>query len=345
MKVNHAQAYSMIIKYIRANLVPLLKGSPGMGKSELVASIARQFNLLLIDLRLAQCDPTDLLGFPSIDVDGGRARYVPMETFPLEGDELPINPITGEQYAGWLLFLDEFTSTGNAVQAASYKIVLDRMVGQRKLHKNVAIVCAGNKETDGAIVNPLSTALQSRLLHMELVMDPLGWIDWANQTGFDNRIPDYIGHRKDHLYTFSPDHQDETYACGRTWAFADRIMKITEDNDPDRLPMLAGAITEGMAREFMAFCQIYNDIPKMEEIEKYPEHTKVPDESSVLYALTGSISAHMNKTNADTLMKYLNRIPKEFQVVTMRSTIRRNKAIGAVPAVQKWVSESAAELY
>ena len=49
----------MIAKYIQAKIVPMLTGSPGMGKSAIVKDIAKTYNLKLIDLRLSQCDPTD----------------------------------------------------------------------------------------------------------------------------------------------------------------------------------------------------------------------------------------------------------------------------------------------
>ena len=111
MQVTPSQATSMIAKYIQAKIVPMLTGSPGMGKSAIVKDIAKTYNLKLIDLRLSQCDPTDLMGFPSIQ--GQRAGYLPMETFPLEGDPIP------EGYSGWLLFLDEFNSASIAVQAAA----------------------------------------------------------------------------------------------------------------------------------------------------------------------------------------------------------------------------------
>jgi len=58
--VNMNQAHDLIIRAIKVGLVPFLAGSPGCGKSELFKAIAKQFNLKLIDLRLAQCDPTDL---------------------------------------------------------------------------------------------------------------------------------------------------------------------------------------------------------------------------------------------------------------------------------------------
>lgn len=60
MKVNAKQATSMITKFIKASLVPFLKGSPGIGKSAIMHAIAEANGLMLIDLRLSQCDPTDL---------------------------------------------------------------------------------------------------------------------------------------------------------------------------------------------------------------------------------------------------------------------------------------------
>lgn len=45
---------------LKANLVPFVKGSPGIGKSDIARKVADHFNLKLIDFRLAQCDPTDL---------------------------------------------------------------------------------------------------------------------------------------------------------------------------------------------------------------------------------------------------------------------------------------------
>lgn len=80
--------------------------------------MAKDFNLKLIDFRLSQCDPTDLNGFPSVN-DKGRATYMPMTTWPLEGDDLPINKKTGQPYDGWLIFFDEMPAAAPAVQAAA----------------------------------------------------------------------------------------------------------------------------------------------------------------------------------------------------------------------------------
>lgn len=322
---------------IAAGLVPMISGSPGMGKSAISHKFGTEFNLQLIDMRLAQSDPTDLLGFPSI-VDG-KARYIPMETFPVEGDELP------EGKDGWLLFLDEFTSAPQAVQAAAYKLVLDRMVGLKRLHKNVAIICAGNLETDGAIVYEMSTALQSRLIHFELMVDPEQWCDYAISAGFDHRITDYIKFKPLALYTFRADHTDKTYGCSRTWEFADRVLKKISTKDQDCLGILAGTLSEGLAREFLAFTKIYDSLPKMDDIKTMPDKVMVPDEPSVLFALTGSLSNHINPKNSKELMVYIGRLPVEFQAVALREIVRRNNEMLSDPPVVAWIDKFAAKLF
>jgi hypothetical protein len=327
----------MVANYLKAKLVPVLHGSPGIGKSSIAKQIAEEFNLKLIDVRLAQCDPTDLCGFPSIK--GNKAGYIPMDTFPIEGDSIP------DGYSGWLILFDEITSAAPAIQAASYKILLDKMVGNHHLHKNVAMMAAGNLETDNAIVSPMSTALQSRLVHLELVVDAKEWTTWAEENGIDHRITSYINFKPGNVYTFKPDHTDKTYACPRTLEFASRILNVVDLNDPITLPMLAGTVSEGIARELVSFCKLESELPKIDQIERNPEGIKVPVEPSILYALTGSISHHATKTNIGSLMKFVSRLPIEFQVVCIKATLRRNKDLMSDPAIQLWTSSSAAYLF
>ncbi len=327
----------MITAFIQAKIVPMLMGSPGLGKSSVVQQIANKYNLKLVDMRLSQCDPCDLLGFPT--VNGNKSSYIPMDTFPIEGDPIP------DGYSGWLLFLDEFNSASPAVQAAGYRVILDRQIGQFNLHSKVAIVCAGNKEDDGAIVNPMSTAMQSRLAHLELAIDSKSWIQWASESGVDHKITDYINWKPGNLYTFRPNHTDKTYACPRTWEFASHLLKVVDIDSPDLLPMLAGVLSEGVAREFLGFTKIYKELPKPQEIEANPDSVRMPSEPSILFALSGTISHNATTENFSKLMRFVKRMPVEFQVVTLKDTVRRNKAMLAHPATRTWIAESSMSLF
>ena len=119
--INAEEAAAHLTMCFQSQLTPFLKGSPGIGKSDIYKQIAKRYQLKLIDVRLSQCDPTDLAGFPFLN--GDKASYKPMDTFPLESDPIPAG------YKGWLILLDEINSAALAVQAASYKLTLDRMVG------------------------------------------------------------------------------------------------------------------------------------------------------------------------------------------------------------------------
>lgn len=258
-----------------------------------------------------------------------------MSTFPLEGDAIP------KGYSGWLILFDEISSAPPSLQAASYKILLDRMIGSHKLHKNVALCAAGNKETDNAVVFPMSTALQSRLVHMELVVDHKEWIDWGNEHGIDHRITSFIGFKPGALYTFQADHTDNTYACPRTWEFASRVLKVVDFGSPELLPMLAGTLSEGVAREFIGYCKVFNELPTMAQILEKPDSIRVPLESSVLFAMSGAISHYAKADNIGDLLKFVVRLPIEFQVITVKQAIKRTPALMANAAVQEWINKHA----
>lgn len=327
----------MVAKYLMKRLVPMVVSSPGIGKSQMAQAVADKFNLKLIDIRLAQCDPTDLNGFPQIE--NGKASYIPMDTFPLEGDHIP------DGYSGWLLLFDELTSAVKATQAAAYKIILDRAVGLNKLHKNVAMMAAGNLSTDNAIVEEMSTALRSRMVHIQVGVDAKEFIDWGIENDIDHRITSFIEAMPDKISTFNPDHSEETYACPRTWEFANRILKDADMSDPDLLPMLAGTVSEPVARELMVFFKIHADLPKFAAIEANPIGIPMPDGKSILFALTSSIAYQVGAATIHNIMKFVKRMPVEFQVTTLRQIIKRDKKMLSHADIQEWIATSATKLF
>jgi len=275
-----------------------------------------------------------------VDKDTGKARYMPMETFPLEGDPLP----AGKD--GWLLFLDEMNSAPIAVQAAAYKLVLDRAVGQNKLHPQVAIMAAGNKEDDNAIVNRMGTAMQSRMVHINLKVDFKAWLAWAASAGIDHRITSFINYKPDNLSKFNPNHSDATSACSRTWEFCSRLIAPYPGQLPnEKRALIAGTISEGMAAEFFGFCKIYKSLPTVQDIISNPTKIKVPEEPSQMFALSGSIANHIKEGTAAALMSFVERMPLEFQVITLQEMLKRNKEMIKAPSVTGWVNKNARELF
>lgn len=333
------QAREMVIDCFKARLMPMVTGSPGNGKSAMIQAVAKDFGLKVIDLRLATCDPTDLLGFPDVDRDAKRAGYRPMETFPLEGDPVP------EGYAGFLLFLDELNSADKDVQKAAYKLIYDRKVGEFNLHEKCLIAGAGNLDTDNAIVEELSTALQSRMVHIEVQIDNASWLEWAAGNGIDHRILSYLRFRPDNLFAFNPDHDDKTFACPRTWEFASRLIRNKDKFSHTDRALLAGTVSEGVGREFAGFCEIYQDLPTLDAIMARPDQVPISEEPSIQFALTGILATHATERTIDRLMPFIERLPIEMQVVTLRDILRRNPAMEQTPPIEQWILTKSEHLF
>ena len=86
-EVNADELKEALIEDLKIGLTPMVASSPGMGKSDIIRSIAKEFNLKVIDFRISQCEPVDMQGYPGV-IDGRMPFHIP-EYFPIEKDELP----------------------------------------------------------------------------------------------------------------------------------------------------------------------------------------------------------------------------------------------------------------
>lgn len=336
MALTAKKLFEAVTRVLVAQKVPFIKGQPGAGKSEIVAQVAKEHNLFLIDVRLSQFDPTDINGFPTLE--NGRSNYCPPQIFPIEGDEIP------DGYSGWLLFLDEINSAPLSVQAAAYKLILDRMIGDHKIHKNVAIVAAGNRAADKAIVNRMGTAMQSRLIHLNMDISHKDWTEWAHGAGIDHRVISFIEFRPELISRFNPNHSDDTFPCPRTWVFMSDIVKDKESFDEIDLEIAKGTVGEGAAIEFAGFMKIHNELPNIQQIMDKAATLTIPTDMSIKYAVTGLIAANVDESNINKLAKYVERLPTEFQLLTWRAAIRTNNIIKNTQYIKDWIKINAKEL-
>lgn len=335
-----------------AGLVPFLQSSPGLGKSSIMRSIAKELNLKLIDHRLSTSAPEDLSGLPRFD-DDGMAYFAPFAgLFPVVGTKLPVKVKAvldehgkvikeAEYYDGWLIFLDEFNSATKLVQAAAYKLILDKQVGQYDLHENCLLACAGNLSTDRALVNPLGTAMQSRVIHIEMVESFEEWLmDVALPQKYDTRVIAYLSQYPSKLMDFRPDHQEKTFCCPRTWEFMERLIH-GKDVEKRKTGLYAGTITSGVAADFVEFTAVFATMPKVAEILKDPEGYQVPSDLSTKWATVSSLLEHVDEDNLTKLAQYINRFDLTFRVLFFRSVMINNKALRHHPAFAKAMLELA----
>lgn len=333
--VTPRQLADKLEKCFRAGNVPMVKGSPGIGKSSIFKQVAKRNGLKVIDHRLSTSAPEDLSGLPEFYTDAAgirRARFAPFDLFPVQGQEIP------EGYIGWLLFLDEFNSAPKSVQAAAYKLVLDRMVGQAYLHDRVLVAGAGNLSTDRAIVNNMSTAMQSRLCHYTLVHDFDEWLeDVALANSYDPRIIAYLSRYKTRLFDFRADHNEDTFCCPRTWEFMNNFMK---GEKPGAIPIgeastYSGTITSGVAVDFVKFTACFETLVNYKDVLADPENCPIATDNLQQWANIAHLMEMVDEKTYTAFSTYANRFSLDFRILFFRGTLVNHPELQEHPAFAK----------
>ena len=299
-----------------------LWGAPGVGKSDVVAQIAEDGGYELRDVRLSLLDPVDLKGFPTIDTVKKQMKWLPADFLPTKGKGL--------------LFLDEMNSAPQSVQAAAYQLVLNRKIGDYKLPAGWSILAAGNRSSDRSVVHAMPAALANRFVHLDFDVSNDDWDKWAMGADIHTDIRSFLRFRSNLLHSFDPASNPRAFPSPRSWSFINDIYK--DQHDPmDEFELIKGTIGEGAAGEFLAFTKQIKDLPTVDQVLLDPDGTKIPTNPSAQYAMVTALEKKTVVTNMARIMKYIGRLPTEYQVVFVRNAARQNSALATTQSYMDWV--------
>lgn len=282
---------------------------------------------------MTEMEPQDFPGLPFRD--GEFSDYKPFKTFPLEDTPIP------EGYKGWLIILEEFNSANEAMMASAYKLLLDHMVGQRKLHPKVFKIACGNLDSDNAIVNPMPTPVISRMAHYYPIFDFDTFMEWATER-LDMRIIAFLNAFPKHANSFKPD-ATTAYSCPRTWHMLSDSIKGTELDKRIHTPLIASYVGDGIAGEFMSFLELFHELPKFEDIIANPETTPISNLLSVKWAVLSMVVSRLDETTAKQAEVFLKRMPLEMHLVALRG-IKGNHPHLLKTVFRSWMLELAKEI-
>lgn len=314
------EAAERVALCVLADLPVFLWGPAGIGKSEFVHQVARENDGVSIDLRMANLQPTDLMGIPYYEKEQNTMSWAHPSMLPVNdiAAEMGVshaefaaaqkalsarlknsNRVLASKHKMIVLFLDELNTAPPATQAAAYQLVLDRAVGEYKLPSNVRIICAGNREQDSGVTYKMPAPLRNRLIHLEVRSDFESWFSWATTIG--DQHPDVIGYiafKKDNLSNFDPKSSSRAFATPRSWSFVSRIIRQAEAMGADQSTvsdLIAGAVGDGIAVQFQAYKKIGKSLPSPTEILSGKVTKLVNRDIAAQYSLIMSLCYEMRE--------------------------------------------------
>jgi hypothetical protein len=282
-------------------------GQPGIGKSEIVAEVARSQNRPLIDIRLPLMEPTDIRGIPYLaevkvyDKEGNLLRDE--SNVPITDKEFrwsTPSDLPTDEASRALVFFDEMSAAPPSVQAATYQIILNRCIGSYKLPDDVVIVAAGNRVKDKGVAYNMPMPLANRFApHLTLEVDVDDWKEWATLNRVHKDVVGYISFQPGDLNTFNPSIDGYAFATPRSWYFASELL---QDRAPDgtlvdtALPadvlgdIIKGTIGEAVGIKFMTYRNQAANLPHARDVLSGKVTKLNTKQIDVMYALVTALT-------------------------------------------------------
>lgn len=324
---------------IAAKKPAMLHGSPGIGKSDIVRQIGSKLGFVVLDIRLSQMDPVDMRGVPSLNNKTKQTIWFPPDFLPA-ADAPPT-----------LLFFDEINSASQATQAAAYQLILDRRLGEYVLAPQHQMVAAGNRMSDRAIVNVMSTALKNRFTHIDVEVDPHDWYVWAFANDIVEEIIGYLRFAPDMLNELDTTTtiaekqnrvkaamQNNAFATPRSWHYLSDLMKTKIPEDIEDA-VITGTVGDAAATGFRGYCMYHRSLPQLEEIIANPKKAIVPTEAQALFAVSVGLAKRATAQNIENISIYAQRLGADFQAMMLKDIAINSQEAAQTNAFYNWAVE------
>ena len=305
--------------------VPLhIWGACGVGKSQIVSQVANDLDYDFLDVRAVQLDPVDLRGLPRIATD--QTEWVPPKFLPTTGKGI--------------LFLDELTSAPQMTQAGCYQLVLDRKLGEYTLPEGWVVIAAGNLASERGVHFSMPRPLRNRFVHLELEPDLDDWSKWAIRAQVRPEIIAFLRFRPELLHAADATADANAWPTPRSWEMASRVLAGVAQRRKTRLltgtsefeaQLLDGTVGKAAASELVAFLRLFRELPSIDEILLNPATAPVPGEPSAQIAIATALGRVLTDSSVGRGIEYLDRMPTEMRVMSMRDAASRDTAITHTP--------------
>jgi hypothetical protein len=313
----------------------MLWGPPGIGKSQIIAQVAKRHAAPMIDIRLSQMEPTDLRGIP-FRIENRVEWAIPS-----------MLPDAERHGPNGILFLDEITSAPPSVSAAAYQLILDRRLGEYEVPAGWAIFAAGNRQGDRGVTYTMPAPLANRFSHFEVESNIDDWVSWAYANNMDDRLIGFLRFRPELLFDFNPAHNPVAFPSPRSWEFAHRTLQKFGDHPELLLPTLQSCVGPAAGLELHAFIENLDNMPDLDAILR-GEPVAVPREVDLQYAVASALVGRAIRAKGSPeakiihghILDYASRFPLREMGIMLVSDMHRaiGQSLFAVPQFSNWAN-------
>jgi len=301
----------------------LIEGSPGGGKTTICRDVAKEMNVGYVEVHM----PTMLVedfGIPMPQPDG-TVKYTIPHWVPVIGSD---HPDVG------FVVLDDFSQASGDIQKVVRNMCQGRNLHEHKL-KDWMFVMTGNRQKDRAGAVRRLSHVSNAITVIELETDLNDCTKWMVDNGVHPSVISFVNFKPNLLHDFDP--QREGNSSPRAWVEGvSNVLNTCTLPTEVEYEVFKGAVGEGCAGEFVAFREVEREMPNVDSIIKSPMTAKIPEKPSVLYAVAGALAYKVEESNIENVIKYLDRLPNEFNMLCISLACRKTPELCSTKAFTEW---------
>jgi hypothetical protein len=234
-----------------------LYGSPGVGKSSIISQVAKDLGASENTISISSVNYEFFTGIPTFATDTALDQYsmsgaknVQATIWTIPELIASTNRMAESNPNGVILHLEDYHTMDKPTENVMYQLLLDRRLGDFKLHDRVAIIASMNdsKESGGGHFN--SAAVKSRMTLLPYIFN---FEDWYK--GFGNTLHPWIGSflKANTQYTVEPESKTlEPSASARSWTKLSLEFDLYNEETllEVYMPLAAGKVSQNAVSAF-----------------------------------------------------------------------------------------------
>jgi hypothetical protein len=339
--VSPKQLKQLLVACIRAKEPVLIKGSPGIGKTDIGAEAAAEADIkpenFIVSHPIVE-DPTDSKGLPWKAAENNHAEFLPY------GDLMRLIHATEPT----VNFIDDFGQASEAVQKSKMQQVLARQIGSHKISPHVVFIAATNRRGDRAGVSGILEPVKSRFTIVELKPTLEDYIEWGVANHVPASVLGFLKNRPELLCKFEPTADITNGPNPRNWTALGRLQMMLQNADSNlRMAAFAGRIGDADAASYAGFLEMLEKAPDPDAILADPKNAPLPsvEDPGIAYAVALAVAYRADVKNFGAIVTYAKRMFEgelaEFSAVLLRDSQRTigEEKIVSLPAFVKLAKE------
>ena len=325
-----------------------LKGAPGRGKTTAITDavnlIAKSTgkNLGLVIISGPLLNPPDSIGFglPKHHEDFAEMIFSrPFWWRTRDGKRL-------EEYDGGIIFVDEADKMDVDIKKCIGEAALSKRLGPHDLPAGWVVWMAGNRDGDRSGSTRELDHLINRRIEVDVKDDIASWEAWAFKNGVSAEAITFAQQNPQIVFADKAPEKQGPWCTPRSLVETDAIVQAFADaegklpTDGTIVSYVAGGIGEAAAAQYFAYLKLGQEMEPFDKIVADPSGTRIPDRPDAQMLVCYSLAARIDGKNAEPIIKYVERMPKEFALTFARAACNRDYKLAITPAFRAWTQRN-----